>query len=113
MRVASAATGRTGCRFHAPPPPEGPAAASARVRRKGWVALTPPERPAAGIDRGEEKGRRSSRGGGGKVRRCGVFFYYSQRPGNYSLRPRKKDVFASRETTTGNYILKYINIYAK
>jgi hypothetical protein len=31
----------------------------------------------------------------------------------YSLRPRKKDVFASRETTTGNYILKYINIYAK
>ena len=31
----------------------------------------------------------------------------------YSLRPKIKDVLASRETTAGNYILKYINIYAK
>ena len=31
----------------------------------------------------------------------------------YSLRPKISDVLASRETTIGNYILKYINIYAK
>jgi len=31
----------------------------------------------------------------------------------YSLRSKISVVLASRETTTGNYILKYINSYAK
>jgi len=31
----------------------------------------------------------------------------------YPLHPKISDVLVFRETTAGNYILKYINIYAK